>query len=308
MISRRIEKRLSHEIGVALAAHDCRGASKHAAKQAAHKMAQDNHTKYAPVTGLYSSTSYSTYSKQAMTALRRIADKHNCHNVAECRTYAREYYDTMCAQGLSAWTIHTRVYALCSVYHTDYRELLGVSTLPRRSRRDCFRGRVESASDTRYHTQEQDDARTLARAIGARRGGLLALAPQDLVHRADGLFVHLSEKGGKERDAFVLPSYADAVRDIFARYTALGIVVHGKQRLLPHTALPKNMALHRFRAQYAQDLCGYFAAQGDVATGEMYYCRADRKGEKYDKGILLAVSKNLGHSRCDVVVCHYLYH
>lgn len=66
------------------------------------------------------------------------------------------------------------------------------------------------------------------------------------------------------------------------------------------------MPLHYLRAQYAQDLYRYYAAQG-AATGELYHCRADRKGQCYDKGILKAVSLNLGHSRCDVVVSHYLW-
>lgn len=66
------------------------------------------------------------------------------------------------------------------------------------------------------------------------------------------------------------------------------------------------MPLHYLRAQYAQDLYRYFAERG-TATGNMYYCRAERKGQAYDKGILLAVSQQMGHSRCDVVVSHYLY-
>lgn len=66
------------------------------------------------------------------------------------------------------------------------------------------------------------------------------------------------------------------------------------------------MPLHYLRAQYAQDLYRYFAERG-AATGIMYYCRAERKGQAFDKGILLAVSQQMGHSRCDVVVSHYLY-
>lgn len=66
------------------------------------------------------------------------------------------------------------------------------------------------------------------------------------------------------------------------------------------------MPLHYLRAQYAQDLYRYFEGQG-AATGQLYHCRKDRAGDVYDKGILMAVSQNLGHSRCDVVVSHYMY-
>ncbi|MCI2047407.1 MAG: hypothetical protein LKJ90_06795 [Faecalibacterium sp.] len=309
MISKRIEKRLVHEVSAALQLRDCRGRSKHAEKMAARKAAQDNHTHYTTITGLYATSSFSTYQKQALTALRWIAARHACRNIAECRAYVREYYDDMCRRGLSAWTIHTRVYALCAVYGEQYQDLLGVDALPRRVRADIVRGRTESVTDGRYHTEAQNDARTLARACGARRGGLMALSPDDLIQQPDGHYaVYLKEKGGKERIAPVLPQYEAAVHEIFARYTAVGgVITGGKQRLLPLTALPKNMALHRYRAEYAKALYTLYKAQSK-ASGERYYCRNDQKGITYDKGLLSLVSQALGHGkkRYGVVVSHYL--
>ena len=214
----------------------------------------------------------------------------------------------MCARNISAWTIHTRVYALCSVFGTPYKELLEVDKLPARCRANITRSRDIGDSADRYHAQHHEDARLLARACGARRGGLLGLCSDDLKADAQGnLRVHLREKGGKERDALVLPQYADRVREVFSRYgDGAGAVTGGKRRLLPLQALPKDMPLHYLRAQYAQDLYHYFEGQ-DAASGKLYHCRKDRVGDVYDKGILMAVSQNLGHSRCDVVVSHYLY-
>lgn len=197
---------------------------------------------------------------------------------------------------------------MCSVFDTPYKELLGVDKLPARYRADITRSRDIGGSADRYHAQHHNDARLLARACGARRGGLLGLCSDDLSADAQGkLCVHLREKGGKERDALVLPQYADRVREVFSRYgDGAGVVTGGKRRLLPLQALPKDMPLHYLRAQYAQDLYRYFEGQG-VASGRLYYCRKERAGQVYDKGILMAVSLNLGHSRCDVVVSHYLY-
>ncbi len=76
--------------------------------------------------------------------------------------------------------------------------------------------------------------------------------------------------------------------------------------LLPLTALP-DMPLHYLRAQYAQDLYRYFAEQGYNNGEHVLLQSGTRKGQAYDKGILLAVSQQMGHSRCDVVVSHYLY-
>ena len=137
----------------------------------------------------------------------------------------------------------------------------------------------------------------------------MALMPDDLIQQMDGHYaVHLREKGGKERLAPVLPRYEAEVREIFARYTAAGgVVTGGKQRLLPLTAMPKNMALHRYRAQYAKALYTLYEAQGK-ASGKLYFCRCDRKGVTYDKGLLSLVSLALGHGkeRYGVVVSHYL--
>lgn len=300
MISHRVQKRLTHEVHEALALRDKRGQSKHKDKQAARKAAQDNHTAYKTITGLYATTSLTTYARQAKTALCWIAERYGCRNLAECKEHLPAYYADMIARNLSAWTIRTRVYALCAVYAQPYQELFGVESLPIRHRADITRGRTLSASNDRYHAEHHEDARLLARACGARRGGLRGLTADGLRTDTEGnLRVHLREKGGKERDALVLPDYADRVRKIFAKYSAKP---SNSKYLLPLTALPKDMPLHYLRAQYAQDLYRYFAERG-TATGNMYYCRAERKGQAYDKGILLAVSQQMGHSRCDVVVC-----
>lgn len=307
MLSKTVTKRLAHEVKAALAKHDMRGQSKHAAKQAARAEAQRTHTSYTQITGLYATSSYTTYVKQALTALRWIAEQYGCKRLDECRPYLSAYYAEMQARGLSAWTIRTRVYALCSVYDADYAALFGIERLPARHRADIKRGRQMSAADARHNTPEQQDVRTIARACGARRGGILALTAEDLIARDGRLYVHLREKGGKEREAIVLPQYGADVLEIFSKYARnpKAAETGGKQRLFCRSALPKDMPLHYLRAQYAQDLYRYYGAQG-AASGRLYHCRADRKGKFYDKGVLMAVSHNLGHSRCDVVVSHYL--
>ena len=307
MPSRTIEKRLRHEVDTALARNDKRGQSKHSAKQMARAQAQREQRSYHQIEGLYATSSISTYRKQAMTALRWIADAYGCKHLADCRSHLSDYYAEMMRRGLSAWTVRTRVYALCSVYGTDYQTLFAIEHLPTRHRANIMRGRVLSVTNERFHTQEQAAVRTISRACGARRGGLLRLTPDDIIEHHGQLYIHLREKGGKEREALVLPQYADEVRSIFSTYAdAEGrTVTGGKQRLFSKAAMPKDMPLHYLRAQYARELYAYFAQQG-LGNGQIYHCRADRKGQRYDKGLLMLVSHNMGHSRCDVIVSHYL--
>lgn len=307
MPSRTVIKRLHHEVDAALAYNDKRGQSKHNAKQTARVQAQREQRSYHQIEGLYATSSITTYRKQAMTALRWIAEAYGCKHLADCRSYLPAYFAEMGRRGLSAWTIRTRVYALCSVYDADYQTLFGVEHLPARHRADIMRGRILSVTDRRFRTNEQKAVRIIARACGARRGGLLNLTPDDLIEHNGQFYVHLREKGGKERESLVLPQYANEVRRIFSCYAQSDErpVIAGKQRLFARTALPKDMPLHYLRAQYARDLYDHFRAQG-LSSGQLYHCRADRKGQSYDKGLLMLVSHNMGHSRCDVIVSHYL--
>lgn len=170
MLSKTVTKRLTHEVKAALAKHDMRGRSKHAAKQAARAEAQRTHTSYTQITGLYATSSYATYVKQALTALRWIAEQYGCKRLDECRPYLPVYFAEMQARGLSAWTIRTRVYALCSVYDADYAALFGIEYLPARHRADIKRGRNMSAADARHHTPEQEAVRTIARRLRGTAG------------------------------------------------------------------------------------------------------------------------------------------
>lgn len=279
MPSRTVIKRLHHEVDAALARNDKRGQSKHRAKQTARTQAQREQRPYRQIEGLYATSSISTYRKQALTALRWIADAYGCKHLADCRPYLPAYFAEMERRGLSAWTIRTRVYALCSVYNADYHALFSIQQLPTRHRADIMRGRTLSATDGRFHSDEQEAVRTIARACGARRGGLLRLTPDDLIDRSGQLYIHLTEKGGKKRDALVLPTYAEKVRWIFSEYSQSGErpITAGKQRLFSKAALPKDMPLHYLRAAYAKELYAYFESQG-LSSGRLYYCRADRKG------------------------------
>lgn len=115
MVSSRIKKRLNHEVRAALSLCDKRGHSKHAAKQAARAEAQRTHTSYTQITGLYATSSYTTYVKQAMTALRWIADRYGCKHLDDCRPYLPSYFAEMQARGDDTHT------GLCAVFGLQCR-------------------------------------------------------------------------------------------------------------------------------------------------------------------------------------------
>ena len=65
------------------------------------------------------------------------------------------------------------------------------------------------------------------------------------------------------------------------------------------------MDIHACRAEYARDMYAIYESEG-CGNGNLYKCRNERRGDIYDKAVLMLVSRDLGHSRCDVVVNHYM--
>ena len=81
----------------------------------------------------------------------------------------------------------------------------------------------------------------------------------------------------------------------------------------------KNADIHSYRSDYATALYKQYARpineipydRLNVGTGrwyqsEVYVCRGDRAGTKYDKQAMLIVSNALGHNRLSVIAGHYL--
>ena len=79
----------------------------------------------------------------------------------------------------------------------------------------------------------------------------------------------------------------------------------GETALVFEQKLSKRLDIHACRAEYAREMYAVYEAEG-CGNGRLYKCRNERKGDVYDKGVLMRVSRDLGHSRCDVVVNHYM--
>lgn len=88
--------------------------------------------------------------------------------------------------------------------------------------------------------------------------------------------MHLREKGGKERDALVLPDYADRVRKIFAKYSAKP---SNSKYLLPLTALPKDMPLHYLQSTVRSKTCTAILRNGVQQRGTCTIAERNAKGK-----------------------------
>ena len=144
---------------------------------------------------------------------RWVAEREGTQRIPYDRYHGliQDYVADMVDRGLSPYTIHKRLSALCAATHErmeDYQH-------PRRGR--PAKGRYERPE--RYHTRAKDRERVreIAGHIGIRRAELCDLRGRDLIERDGHLYVHVrAGKGGKEHDQLILPAHDDAVRGIFA--------------------------------------------------------------------------------------------
>lgn len=111
-------------------------------------------------------------------------------------------------------------------------------------------------------------------------------------------YIHVTSgsKGGRER-------YAPVIGDI--ELVCKLCRDAGKNKVFP--SIPSAADVHSYRAEYATQIYKqYVRPLEHLERHEIYYCRGDRKGEKFDRTAMKKASQALGHNRISVVAGHYL--
>lgn len=188
--------------------------------------------------------------------------------------------------GKSAPTLHTEREALAKAFGCKGPEL---GFVPERRREDITRGRTETESAARAAERCRDDLE-MARAFGPRHNKECEKITRESCRWGrDGHieFVHINKgKGGRERDAFVLPG---AGRDILeARWQSAE-----PGECLFHMADMRGANVHACRADYAHRAYEYAVEHGD-GSGKMYRPRDD-SGTAWYKNALDKVNSWMGH-------------
>lgn len=284
-----------------LLAHDRRGQSKHAAKMENLKAAKENNTPYQPVRGIYSTATLDTYKKACSQFSNFLRETHpEVKRFHDGQQYIAEWLMSM-ENSHSAWTLTTYAEGVCCAYSIQKSNI--DFKFPQRKRENIIRSRDKLSQ--RDSAPKYADARLFCTATGARRGGITKVRKEDIRQRDDGTYeVFFREKNNISGWRQVLPEYQEEVLRIFRESPGYR-TPNGEIRLFPKSALPQE--LHSCRAEYCCKLYEYYESQNTFSTGEIYYCRGNMKGLSFDKGILAECSRQMFHSRLDVIVSNYLY-
>jgi len=245
---------------------------------------------------------------------------------------------------LSAWTIQTEAAALNKLFRIDKADTDRFQP-PKRRREDIIRSRRETQKDRHFSVSKNKELIDFCCGTGCRRNVLEKLKGRDLWTREqmeekvrqiacynpvgrdrddlqalkDALTVfseekyflyHRNDKGGKSRYAPIIGPHA------------AGIVARMRSKRPDENVwqqVSSGADVHGYRAEYATAVYRKYARDikdipydrvnkgtGYAYQGDVYTCRKDRDGRKFDRKAMLVCSKALGHNRVDVVAKHYL--
>ena len=234
---------------------------------------------------------------------------HGCKTLEDARKYSGEYLQLRMAENKSAWTVRLDAAALAKLYQVSTFELGAV--LPSRNRADVHQHR-EHKEIGHYSYARNQDITDWGQGTGMRICEMLKTDPHQVIIAEDGRMwiKDCRGKGGRIRDIPVDPAYADRVWEIAQR-----AIREGRSRVFTH--VNKYTPEHMFRAEYAQryydriarPVCEldrertFVTVKGRVRS-ELYVCRRDRVGTRYDARAMEEVSLALGHSRLDVMTAY----
>lgn len=253
--------------------------------------------------GIYALNTLKTYKKQLGYFIDYCYDK-DVRTYDEAKQEITNYLDYCKEKGLSAWTISTRCNAICKAFDMRSEEL--DYKLPVRHRADITRSRGIAERDSHFSAEKNEQLIELCSAVGFRRDELAHCKGSNLVQMNGEYYVHLGKaehtKGGRDRYAKIFAQDEKELRKIVHIFE-----IAGDGYICPNP--PTKMDIHHYRHVYAQRAYKALERPLERLNGkEVYSCRAEHKGLKFDKNALAIASEYLGHGkgRVSTIVNHYL--
>lgn len=269
-----------------------------------------------------------------------------CTTMKKARKYVGEWLKDGVDRGLSAWTIGLQRSAIGKLYGIAPDDEDFFRDAPKKKREDIKRSRGDRVRDQHFSKTNNDFLIKFCRGTGLRRKELQELRGKDLFTRGqieaevsnlerlpaaertpdteqrletlrDALmfqeeyFVHVRNgKGGRERFSPIIGPNSGQIVERISNTAA-------EKKVWQH--IHQSADIHGYRAEYATSIYLDHArpieeipydrvnkGTGHRYQSQVYSCRKDESGRKYDKAAMLVCSKALGHNRLAVVAENYL--
>ena len=285
---KQIEENLTNKLAI--------GESKHQAKR----------TEEGIKGKIYSYNTLKNYMQHANYFAQYCKENHNCKTLAQCRSYVDEWLKSR--ENLSSYTLKMEACALAKLYDCSTTDFIKTKS---RSRSDITRSRNDVENDKHFNEEKHKDFVEFCKSTGLRREELKYLTGDKLVYRNGEPYVIVDKgaKGGRYREAPVRGNIELVEKKMQEA---------GTNKVFEK--IPSHADIHSYRADYATAYYKEIArdikdipfdkinkGSGFKYQSEVYCCRSDKQGIKYDKVAMKQVTEALGHSRIDVIADHYLH-
>lgn len=265
----------------------CPSISRHNAKAEYKEMMGDKATHNRTI-GIHSYKTYDAYKQTSIEFVRFLRSEHkDIKDIGQIKEeHVVEYLKYRQDSGKSAYTISKDMAGLNKLFNLYVTKK--DAGIKQRTYKDITRSRKPCENDLKYNPNNYKDQILFAKASGCRRESVLRVKPENFIWK-NGLpvKVHLKEKGGKEREANIINTYQQDIKEILVGKQP------GKPLFAKYTTKIDN---HSFRREYSK--ARYQEILGDKED------KKDYRG--YDKEVLEILTRDLGHNRLDVVVYNYL--
>ena len=255
---------------------------------------------------IYATRTYETYREQGKY-FAAYAKQKGCKTLAEAKEIVAEYLQMLIDAGKSGFSVRTAASAIGKVYGVTYGAF-GVE-MPERKRSEITNNRGQSKMLAHYNAETVEKYASILRCIGLRRSEALLARGADLMQEDGKYYIWVPRgKGGKYRKAVIQGTDEEikAVVQLFEEARARA--EKGGDGLVWPSGIPRNLPVHRYRAEYAERVYKSVARPVEgLQREEKYICRGDLAGMVYDRAALKYASQQLGHNRVSVVADNYLH-
>lgn len=257
---------------------------------------------------IYSTRTYETYREQGRY-FAAYAKQKGYKTLDEAKEVIAEYLQMLIDNGKSGFSVRTAASAIGKIYGVNYGAF-GVE-MPNRKRSEITnnRGNSKMIESGHFSATTIEKYASILRCIGLRRSEALRARGADLMQENGKYFIWVPRgKGGKYRKAVIQGTDEEIKAVIKLFEDARERAEKGGDGLVWPSGIPRNLPVHRFRAEYAERVYKSVARPVEALQGhDRYCCRGDLAGVVYDRAALKYASEQLGHNRVSVVADNYLH-